>query len=253
MLPAFAFVARGVISHLDFHTRTASVAAMVQGKLVSAALILTLLLFARPASAVVPGQLDTFQDGTTNDWTNGGLAPPVTNIATGGPGGAGDRYIRLTADGSGAGGRLTTFNFLQWAGDYIAAGITTLEVDLLNQSAVTLSIRFAFRFELVQNAPGYLTAPMVLLPGSGWQHFSVSITAANVIPVGGPAAYSTFFSNITELRIINEAGTGNLNGDPVIGQLGIDNVHAVPEPAITALAATGLLALAVRVKRRTTR
>ena len=43
---------------------------------------------------------------------------------------------------------------------------------------------------------------------------------------------------------INEAGTSNLSGTPVVGQLGIDNVHAVPEPATIALLAGGLLAFA---------
>lgn len=215
-----------------------------------AILVFALLLFTRPASALVFGQLDTFQDSTTNGWTNGGLAFPVTNIATGGPAGAGDRYIQLTADGSGAGGRLTTFNFTTWAGDYIAQGVTRIEIDLLNQSNVSLSIRLAFRVDLVQNAAGYLSAPMLLAVGSGWQHFSVSITAANLIPVSGPAAYNTFFTNIMEMRIINESGTSNLNGDPVVGQLGIDNIHAIPEPTTTALAATTLLALAALAVRR---
>ena len=226
---------------------------MVKGKFCGAVILLALLLFARPASAIVFGQFDTFQDGTTSGWTNGPFAVPVTNINGGGPAGAGDRYIRITADGSGAGGRLTTFNFTTWTGDFISAGITTLEIDLLNQSAVPLSIRFAFEVELIQNAPGYLTAPMLLPVGSGWQHFSISITAANVIPVGGPTPYNTFFSNIMETRIIHSVGTNDLNGDPVVGQLGIDNIHAIPEPTVSALAASGLLALAAhfaRAKRR---
>lgn len=216
----------------------------------AALVVLALLLFAHPASGVTLGQLDTFQDGTTEGWTNGGLAPPITNINGGGPGGANDRYIQVTADGSGAGGRLTTLNFSTWAGNFLGAGITTLEIDLLNLSAVNLSIRFAFRFELVQGAPGYLSTAMLLPAGSGWQHFSIAITAANVIAVDGPAAYNTFFTNITEMRIINEAGTSNLNGDPVVGQLGIDNIHAIPEPTITALAATSVLAFATCFLRR---
>ncbi len=212
--------------------------------------------FARPAHAITAGQIDTFQDGTTDDWTNGGLAPPITNISDGGPAGAGDHYIQVTADGSGAGGRLTTFNNVQWSGDYISAGIHTIEIDLLNQSAVDLSIRLAFRVDTFQNAPGYLSPPMLLPVGSGWQHFSISITAANLIAVDEPADFTTFFSNLTEMRIIHEVGTGNLIGDPIVGQLGIDNIHAIPEPTAATLAAGGLVALAAlfqRAKRRTNR
>ena len=207
------------------------------------------LALVRTSGAVSLGQLDTFQDGTTNGWTNGGLATPVANIARGGPAGATDRTIQVTATGGGAGGRLTTFNFTTWTGNYIAAGITRIEVDLLNQSNVTLSIRFGFEFDLIQNAPGYLTAPMVLPVGSGWQHFSIAITPGAVIAVGAPSPYSTFFTNIQELRIINSAGTSNLNGDPVVGQLGIDNIRAVPEPGVTALLAGGLLLVGARFLR----
>ena len=58
------------------------------------------------------------------------------------------------------------------------------------------------------------------------------ITPATMIAVGGPTVTSLpFFSNgFGEMRIINEVGTSNLNGDVVAGQLGVDNIHAVPEP-----------------------
>ena len=212
--------------------------------------LLTLLLSLHPADAVVFGQLDDFQDGTTNNWTNGGLATPVMNVSTGGPGGVGDSYALVTATGGGPGGRLTTFNFQQWAGNFIAAGITTLQIDLLNQSAVPLSIRFAFEVDTFNGAPGYLTAPMLLAVGSGWQHFSISIAAPDLIAVDNPDAYSSFFTNIGEVRIINEAGTSNLNGDPVVGMLGFDNVHAVPEPTTTALAIGGVLLLGANLLRK---
>jgi len=91
---------------------------------------------------------------------------------------------------------------------------------------------------------------MLLPVGSGWQHFSIAITAANLIPVGGPSDFSTFFTNVGEMRIIHSVGTNNSNGDPVTGMLGIDNIHAVPEPTVTALAATALLALAARAFQR---
>jgi len=220
--------------------------------------LLVLLCVAQRASAVAVGQIDTFQDGTTDNWTNGPFAPPVVNIASGGPAGAGDRYIQLTADGGGAGSRLTTFNFQQWIGNnYVSAGITALEIDLLNPSAVPLSIRFAFQAAAVNGGPGYLSTAMLLPAGSGWQHFSISITPANLIAVGAPAPFSTFYDDGQGwVRIINEVGTSNLNGDVVIGQLGIDNIHAVPEPRSFPLVVGGLLVLgaeAVRIRRGRTR
>src|SRR3954464_8933202 len=92
--------------------------------------ILPWLCFAAAACAVTNGQIDTFQDGTTMGWSNG-LPANLVNIDTGGPGGAGDRFLTLSADGTqGHGGRLTTFNLQQWLGNYVAQGITAIEIDL---------------------------------------------------------------------------------------------------------------------------
>ena len=110
-----------------------------------------LLSIARPASAIVNGQLDDFEDGTSMNW-----AGYMLSVHTGGPAGAGDHYLELIADGGGSGGRLTTFNLQQWLGNYIAQGVTAIEFDLRNQSAVTLSIRLAFKSQNMMNAPGYL-------------------------------------------------------------------------------------------------
>ena len=158
--------------------------------------------------------------------------------------GANDNFMQMTSDGMGSGGRLTAFNLNQWLGSYIAQGVTTVEIDLRNQGNVPLSIRLAFKTENVQVTPGYLSAPMLLPVGSGWLHFSISITAANLIAVGGPAPYNTFFSGgFADFRIIHEVGTANLNGDFVIGQLGIDNIRAVPEPTALAFFAFGALGI----------
>jgi len=217
--------------------------------------LVALLVFARPAGAIVVGQIDDFQDGTTLNWSNGGIigTTPVTNIPTGGPAGAGDRYIQVTSDGSGSGGKLTVFNRDQWLGDYPAAGVASIQVDLLNQSAVPLSIRMAFKNGPGNvDAAGYLTQAMLLPVGSGWQHFTISLNPANLIPVGGPDPWATFF--IGEVRFIHAPGTNSLSGVPVIGQLGIDNIHAVPEPATTALFGGGvfLFALCFCRNRRST-
>jgi hypothetical protein len=217
------------------------------------AVILGLLFCISPAGAVSIGQTDNFQDGTTMDWSNGDVigSIPVTNISTGGPAGAGDSYIRLTADGSGSGGKLTAWNRTQWLGNYIAAGVTAIEVDLLNQSAVTLSIRLAFKNGPGggASAPGYMTQAIVLPVASGWQHATLSLS--NLIAVNNPAPWSSFF--IGEVRFIHSVGTTSLSGSTVVGQLGIDNVHAVPEPTTMTLLTGGLLVLAAGFVRKKSR
>src|ERR1051325_3337213 len=78
----------------------------------------------------VVGQIDTFS-ASAFGWTNGDLAPDPVVIATGGPGGMGDAFLQVTANGSGAGGRLTVFNRAQWTGNFLAAGVGAVEMDLL--------------------------------------------------------------------------------------------------------------------------
>lgn len=208
-------------------------------------IVVACFALARSAGAVSVGQIDTFQDGTTANWDNGEIigTTPVTNIATGGPAGAGDRFIQVTSDGVGSGGKLTAWNREQWLGNYIAAGVTAIEVDLRNQSSVSLSIRLAFKEGPGggASAPGYLSQAMVLPVGSGWQHFTISLLPANLIPVNSPAPWNTFF--IGEVRFIHAVGTTSLSGTSIVGQLGIDNIQAVPEPTISALFAGSLLAL----------
>ena len=218
--------------------------AMTKFKLAIVAVIA--LGFAVSGYAVVPGQTDDFQDGTTQNWTNGGApgAPPIVNFVSGGPGGVGDRYIRIESLGAGGpGSRLTAFNRAQWLGDYVGQGITAIEMDLNNFSDVELSIRIGFKQDAGIGSPGYVSQVFVIPAGGGWDHFVFAINMASMIPIGAPADFNTFFSgNFQEVRIIN-ASTPDLNGEPIVGLLGVDNIHAVPEPNSTLLAAIGLIAI----------
>ncbi len=223
----------------------------------SLSLLVSILFFiARPVDAITFGQVDNFQGGSLMNWVNG--ASSLSLINTGGPAGVGDAYMQLSANGAGSGGKLVAQNYTfppsfnsQWTGDYLAAGVNGIELDLLNQTAVTLSIRIAFKSNVRQDSSGYLSLPVILAPGSGWQHFSISFTASNLTAIGGPAAYSTFFRDgFAEMRIINEAGAVNLNGDPVVGMLGVDNIRAVPEPATIALLLIAGLAAGGQIVRR---
>ena len=220
------------------------------------AFALVIVLTAPSANAIVFGQIDDFENGTTMGWANG-VPGYLVNINTGGPAGVDDNFLQLTSDGVGQGGRLTTFNLQQWLGNYIGQGVTAIELDLRNQGSTQLSIRLAFKSANTAEAPGYLSQAIILAPGSGWQHFSISLTAANMIRVGNPAAYATFFTTgVADARIINEVGTTNLNGDFIVAQLGIDNIRAVPESTTVSLVAGAAALLALqhfRARRRCAR
>src|SRR5215468_3493420 len=112
--------------------------------IVMRSLFLTLLC-GSIASAVTFGQKDDFQDGTTMGWVEGVPSPnPPTNVANGGPGGAGDRYVQNVASGgAGAGSKQIMFNQAQWAGNYVAAHVTQVDGLFANFGTTTLSVRFA--------------------------------------------------------------------------------------------------------------
>src|SRR4051812_23033167 len=77
------------------------------------------------AFALTQGQTDTFTDGTTQGWTGG--ASPANN-PNGGPTGGGDKYLKLTTTGT----NMASYNLTQWQGNYAAAGITDVDVDLMD-------------------------------------------------------------------------------------------------------------------------
>lgn len=67
---------------------------------------------------VTAGQVDDFEDGTVQGWMEGAISPnPPTNIATGGPAGAGDNFLQnisvIPVSGT-VGRRMAMFNTAQW-------------------------------------------------------------------------------------------------------------------------------------------
>ncbi len=199
--------------------------------------------------AVMFGQIDSFQNGSLQGWTNG-PAPDPTNVATGGPAGAGDRFLQVLATGGfGAGSKLTTFNRTQWLGDYHAAQVSAIAMDLKNLDDTApiqpLSVRIGFRQSTAPGAPGYVTTNAFALPAdNAWHHAVFQLTGAAMIGVNaGALTLAQLLSDPAEMRILS-ANFLSLDGDSTSSKLGIDNIQAIPEPPTLALlgfAATMLL------------
>jgi hypothetical protein len=233
----------------------------------AALLALSLALAVAPAQALTTGQTDTFQDGTTNGWFAGGgpigQTPPVppANVATGGPAGAGDAFLAITATGtSGPGSRLVAINTLQWAGDYVAAGIGAIAMDVINLGTTDLSLRLLFaEVDLALLNLALSAAPVLLPAGSGWTSVVFPVAADALTALQGTALGA--LSNATELRIVHTT-QDTLPISTVTGLLGVDNIAAlesppsgsVPEPDTLALLGGAIAAFAVialiRRKRR---
>ena len=197
------------------------------------AVILLMHLFADSSRAVTLGFKNDFEDATTQGWANGSSAPDPGNINTGGPLGASDNFLRVVSDNSGSGGKLTTFNnSASWLGNYLLAGVTSLEMDFKNFGTSALTMRIAFKSGTGGSAtPGYATTIGVVVPADGeWHHVSFLISASAMTGINSPAAFNTFMTNPGQLRILHSANP-SITGDNITANLGVDNIVAVPETA----------------------
>lgn len=209
--------------------------------LAAAALALTVAL---PAHAVVAGQVDTFESGSTLGWGVGANHPvPPTIVNTGGPAGAGDHYMLLRALGNtlgDPGSRLAVRNGAQWAGDYIVAGITAVTMDVFNFGPGDLSLRLLF--EAGSPAPtdlAWSTVPVLVPGGSGWRSVVFPVTAADLTPAPG-SQVADALAGAVAIRLFH--GTlSDFPGDRLAVTVGVDNITAVPEPATASLLTLGLL------------
>ena len=223
-------------------------------------LLCLLLLQSGTAQAVSVGQIDDFEDGTKQDWVMG-FAPitdsHMTNITDGGPAGTGDNYLEVVSDGAfAAGGRLTFFNKSQWTGDYTAAGITSIAMDLKNFTPnETLNLRLGINNQPGATVGGLFTtsASVSLTSAGGWTRAVFSLLPRDLVPVSGRSGVTgndvmATLANVQELRLLNSASP-DWTGSPVVATLGIDNVRAVPLPAAALLFGSGLMSLGLWRRR----
>jgi len=184
--------------------------------------------------AVTIGQIDDFEDGTTQGWVVGLLgalhpAPPA-NIPDNGPAGVGDNYLQLTSvGGAGAGNRLTVINGSQWTGDYIGAHVNAISMDLRNLGNSDLHLRL-FVADPVGGPPldgAVSTVSVDLLAGQGWTSVVFPLSPESLTAAFGDVTLA--LKNAGELRIINSL-TATFPGDAVVAQLGVDNIRALSVP-----------------------
>jgi hypothetical protein len=209
-----------------------------------------LLITAQAANAVSFGALDDFEAGTTAGWGGGA---PTSNVADAGPAGVGDNALRIAATG----GRVAIVNTAQWTGDYIAAGVTKLLMDVRNDNAFTLQMRLGLAKGAV--GPGgagdtYVSASAAAVPSDGlWHRIAISLSAADLVPHAAntnPAPDgAAALASVSHFRILHNPVADFLGGvGPATFHL--DNIRAVPEPATLALAACATVILAIRRRSR---
>jgi hypothetical protein len=193
-----------------------------------------------PAGAtIISGQIDDFQGGTAQLWDSGSANPhPPTNISSGGPAGINDRYLQLTSDGAGAGGKLVTFNSGQWAGNYLGAGVSAISLDVNDVGSTDLVLRLI----LLDSAGHNLTTsnPINVTHGAGWHNVSFSLASGNLT---GSGTYNTLMANVAQLDLVHSPSviSTRSSAPDIVAQLDVDNITAVPEPSSLMLTAVGFI------------
>lgn len=171
--------------------------------------------------------VDDFQDGTLQGWT-GASEPAPTVIATGGPGGDGDRFLSFAATGvSGPGSRLAIYNTASdWIGSYGDMAVTAVEVDMMNPA--TTSAALAMRLVLFgpQSTNNRWTSQTaVSVPNDGvWRRVSFPISAGDLTRVQGSSSFDAMLDDVVRVMLRHDAQTPSAGGTTVVGLLGIDNV-----------------------------
>jgi hypothetical protein len=196
-------------------------------------LLAVVLLQPHVGSAVVLGQIDTFQDGLLHNWDAGlgGTEPPFPPVVIpdGGPGGLGDAYMQITGVGGvGPGSKISVVNRnAQWAGNYLALGVNVIRMSLKNTGATDLVIRLSIGDVAVGSLPPLniaVTRDSVVLPaGGGWVSATFHLSPSRVAAARGNV--QTALSNAGELRIIHNPNA-TFPPPAAVGQLGVDNIKA---------------------------
>jgi hypothetical protein len=192
----------------------------------SSSAIVILLVIQLEGWCISVSESDTFSVNTEN-WQQGESAS--LRATTGGPGGAGDAFLRVTSDGSGAHGKLVVFNRSQWAGSYSAAGVTSIGMAANNLGATDLRLRLALGTSSDPDTGGtwYSSLNPINLPaGSGWTNIQFPIGANDLTRVQGTGAYSTVMGSVAALRLLH-APTASNRGPNIVATLGVDNIRAV--------------------------
>jgi len=213
----------------------------------------------RSAAQIAVGTFDGFQDGTTQGWVAAlaGRLPPVPPavVADAGPGGVGDFALRITATGSpsGPGGKLVVNNVdLRWTGDYPAAGVLSIMVDVNNLNAFPLTLRLGLSEPLSVSVGGrWVTSSQIVPASSGWQTLVFSVEPNDLLPGDAFASdVDATLANVGVIRLLH-SGAVSYQGEAIAAQLDVDNVEAVPEPSFwLGLVAGGLLLRSIGVTRR---
>ena len=183
---------------------------MVQKLLPSAfALWVTSAASAGAATLFTTSTFDTGQEG----WA-GGASPQVIS--------GDDPFLQIASMAS----SLATFNTSDpWSGDFTAAGITGLTLEL--RAPTSNPEPLAIRATLLGPGTGtrWVTEP-VAVPADGiWRAASFSFDEASLTRITGTASLEETLAAVDRVLFRHDPGTPSQQGDPVTGSLDLDTIR----------------------------
>lgn len=181
------------------------------------------LAFAQ-SHAIELGVLDDFEDETEQGWSHGGASPnPPLAIPGGGDGGAEDAYLENFSTGdSGAGGRHVMFNRdARWTGDWIAAGVNKVRVNVANFGATVVNLRIALVGPI--DRPCWASTTAFDMPAdSTWRNIEFLIDESTMTQVAPGGTLEDTLRDVTEIRILSSAAA-DCRGDRLEAIVGYDD------------------------------
>jgi hypothetical protein len=207
---------------------------MDQFSVARAAFVLLACFVCGTSYAVTAGHVDDFEDGTTQGWEEGEgtITPnpnPPTNVANGGPTGAGDNFLEnVSSGGAGAGSRQLIFNTsANWTGDFVAAGINSIRVDVQVDASSQGPLQLRIAFEGTNGARFASTNPVEVPDDGDWHTINIPFNASAMTQILAGATFAQAAAGVTEVRLIHRPTSAGWQGASYDGLVGYDNISTL--------------------------
>src|SRR5262245_48674061 len=137
-----------------------------------------------PCWAIVANQVDTFNSGTTESWGISNGAVPVGVLMNGGASGMAGDHALLMDSGEFGGGRLLVVNRMQWTGNWTAAGITQVSMDVKNPNGFALLMRLGIvgpsGFGMGGGGDTFISKKVISVPAdNAWHSITFNVLASD--------------------------------------------------------------------------
>ena len=184
---------------------------------------------ASPIKAITIDQVDDFQDNTNQNWGGGSFEV----VANAGPNGTGDFTLHVAAHGGqGGGGKLVIYNQgAQWDGNWTAAGVAQIAMDVRNPNAFPLDMRVGIAgpggFSVGGTGDAHVSTNPISIPADdAWHSVVFPVLAADFTSLNEPSGINAALADVTHFRILHNPAIEFI-GAQLAGSFYVDNVRAL--------------------------